>query len=167
MRRNDLWHCAEHKVDALLLGQAGDHREDGAIEIWQFEFGAQGGSIDIPVLDRTEVELLHDVGVGSRVEEVGIEAIEDPAEGLAPHEQQRFESFAVLWRKDFLGIGWADGGDDVAVVDCLRKEVVEFIGAAVTQVVDSEDGGNSTKSRLAPTQVSQGECQGAVCQSFR
>jgi hypothetical protein len=91
------------------------------------------------------------------VELIGVESVEDAAESLAPDRKHRFEAFAVLRCEDFTGVGGTHGGHDVAVVNRLGKEVVQFIRAAIAEVVDREDGRDTPQAGLTPAHVAQGE----------
>ena len=74
--------------------------------------------------------------VGGRIEDVGIDPVDDAAEFVPAGTEDPVQAFAVLGRLDLFGIGLADGGDLVGVDKAALQHIAVGKGQ---QLVDRKE----------------------------
>ena len=113
----DVWEGGQEQVEALVLGEAGDHAEEGDAGLNGEADGLlEGGLVGGAAFEGFEGVVAGEVGVGGGVVGVGVDAVEDAVEvGLAV-AQEGIEVVAEGGGEDLAGVAGADGADS-----CRRR----------------------------------------------
>src|SRR5260221_3733989 len=112
------------KIKALLIRQARDHAHHGDARLnGQVHVFLQGCFVRDALFERKGVEMRGDVPVASRVELLGVDAVQDAVEPVAPLAQHGIEPLAKLRREDLLRIARAHGADGVGEDDATPHQV--------------------------------------------
>ena len=122
---DDAIHHGVNKVKTLLVGQTGDNADHELVDV-SFQTKLALELFLVPALSVGEV--VHtvsvvDVPVGAGVVYVVIHAVDDAAELVGIIVEHAFKSLAVFGSSDFIGVGVADGGDEIRVDDAALHDV--------------------------------------------
>ncbi len=133
----------EYEVEALLLGQAADHGEQGRVFAEsQTGFFLQGGFAARLARETFGAVVSRNVGVGRGIPHGRIDRVENAAEVVAPGAQQPIEAEALFGRLDFARIAGADRGDLVGV---KQTGLHERDLAMKFQTIDLKRGGRQAE----------------------
>jgi|GEM_PF-3136810 len=108
----------EQEIHALLMGQAADHAgEQGVRRRRQPEPFLQCLLVQGLALERVDIVAGDEMRVGRRVPDHLVDTVDDARQIGRARPEQPVETHAVLGRLDLHGIGRADGGQGIGVVE--------------------------------------------------
>ena len=129
---NDAVDDCGQNVHALLPGQPADDADDRAVVVLEIEAVLDGLAIEAAGLQCLGRVIGHQMLVGRRVPDIGVDAVDDAVEVDGAHVYQAVEAHAELRRADFLRVGRAHRGDRPGCLQaCLEKADAAIIFDAV------------------------------------
>ncbi len=142
----------EGDVDALLVHEAGDHRDDRVLRLCPPEF--RGEVLTTGDLPRHVADVVPgcDVGIRCRVPTARVDAVPDPDQSVTELPQLRVQAESTLGSQDVGGVGRADGDDPVRELDRPRQGV----RAAVRLEEIRSDGDPAEPAPRGPPLVTEG-----------
>ena len=123
----------EQQVEPLLLGQAADHGQQGAVVTrLETELGAQFGLVGGLGRQLPRVVAAHQMRIGGRVPDGGVDAVEYAGELSGTMSQQVGHAHAFGIGLNFAGVSRAHRGDGIGMLQAgLEKREIAVILHAV------------------------------------
>ena len=121
-------HDVGDQVESLLIVETRDQADDrdGGI-LREPDFVLECQLVLNLLLNGVDVIAGGDRGIGQRIEDLVIDAVDDPVELAAKGSEQGIHFLAVFRREDLFRISVADGVDDVGKVQATTKQVDDVV----------------------------------------
>ena len=134
----------QEEVEALVLGEARDHAQQGGIGLDREADGLlKGGLVGGAAVDAFQGVVAGEMWVGGGVGGVDVDAIEDAVEVGFAVAQEGIEVVAEGGGEDFAGVAGADGADLVGEEDAARDEDQDVAEVGAGWVGDQSVGGEA------------------------